>query len=978
MKCRINDASIAKGARTITFDSVSLGGFEAVESGMTLLVGASDGGSEVGRIRIRSATSTQFVVSENSNIKWENLLHLTVLRYFEIWPIFPRIIQDPLNREDVLFYKDYDVVHTTQNFVLGTFVNAGPNRPVLIDNATGTSYYSSTGTYNLLENPLTYDWAFEGGNPTGSIFPNPGTVYYTTPGDYVTRLIITDVATGAQDTTYRHVAVRNKIGEGSNTPVVRWKMNELRGSRAEGGYSAEFTIYDTLHIEENAIVMLLADDHYGDSHVSLGGNYPNEEDIFLTGYVDTGSIRYDYQKSQVTFTVSSVTSILKKATGFSVSVESKSNPNTWFQLRDMDVRRAIYHYLRWHSTVLSVTDFAFVGQDYKIQYFDVDRTSIFDAVDELMRGTLAGTLASDRQGKLWAEVDPMAYPNPTGTFTSVMTITKRDWSNEPFIEDDINDTVSYIEQGGIAYSGSTTGTFSAFLAGAPGLAPSFAGTVERNSGLALESQSQLNQLVGNVWANRNQEYPRLVMDASNPYRNLDIAPQEVTDIHILPSDTVKNVAIDKLYIPSAMSWNYDSKNRQLRFNVEFSGLVSGNPGDTITIPVSPEDNFEVPDFNFSFPPFPPFTIPVLSIINPNTVNNMAILVKDYGIFYTNDFTSDSPTWASSNVGLPATDLVSFEVSTSGKMYCHIHNAVGSDAFGVWYGSIYVSPEAGGVWSKLFEGTDLMIGNPEGYPFPRGYAVSGFGINRWANDEILIIAGLIVTIGGTCIVYAWYGNSSGVSRTSPVYIAIPSASQRWSRVTLGQSGWIYTFHDSSNAVGSAILSPTGDTLSNGQLVGGGISDSFVSTRSVKTTDTAIVKNSPSASPRITTTDGVSYIPVSGTSVPYSEASQSDRFESIIATDDGQQIVVGRSAAMGLVFSNDFGASWITGSFTGTVTALWHLGEDSYVISGNNTVLLVDGLDAGNTVLFNKTGNLANIITGSFSVMAIRHWNNANES
>lgn len=964
MQCLVNEPGIDKGERVVNYDTVSTGSYLGVEDGMTLLIGTTAGASDVGRLRIRSASATQFVLSENDDINWSDNLHLTVLRYFEIWPVFPRIIQNPNNETKVIFYKDFNIPYSNQNFVLGTFVNAGSHRPVLLENGTGTVYYSSTGTFNLLGKSLTYQWAFEGGTPTGSTSANPGNVYYTTPGDYVTRLTVT-AANGAVDTTYRYVSVKNKIGEGSNTPIVRWTMNQLSGSRGEAGYSGEFTLYDVTHIEENAVVMLLADDWYGGTHVSLGGNYPNAEKIFFVGYVDAGSIKYNYRESSVTFTATSVTGIMKKTTGFSISVESKSNPNKWFELRDMDLRRAMYHFLRWHSTVLKTTDFNWVGQDYKIQFFDADRTSLFDAIDNLIRGTLIGSISADRQGRLWAEVDPQAYPDPTGTFTPVMEITRRDWRDEPTIDDVINDELSYIEVGGIAYSGATTGTFGAFLSGAPGLTPSFTGNVEQTTGLALAGQSQLNQLSGNLWANKNQEYPNISMEMSNPARNLDIAPQEVVRIRIDPSDTVKNVLIDKIYIPESITWSYDSENMVLLPSIEYHGVVTGIPGDTITIPadVTDDSEFEFPGFNF--PKFPPFALPILSIIDPTTIKDVVILVKDYGVFYTNDFDSDSPTWQESNIALPQTDLEAIEVSMTGRMFCHINNVVGSDAFGNWLGSIYSAQEPGAPWGLVFDAT--MVGNPEAGAFPRGYTIMGMGIDRWADDVLLILGGLVVTIASQFLIYPFYGNSGGVSITNSVHLDITSANQRLARLTLGLLGWIFTYHDSSDKPSSAKLSTNGSSMSDIVTHSGGASNSKVHTRSVKTLDTAILKKD---TPSITTTDGISWIGVSGTAVPYFEAG--DRFESIIANDDGQQIVVGISNAKGLRYSNNFGATWITGSFTGTVTAVWHFGEDVYGICGNNSVYSIQGLNTATEIITDKTGNLANIITGAFSVMAMRHY------
>src|SRR5688572_13643099 len=158
-QARINDSSIERGARTITYDTVSLGNFNAIKAGATMWIGTSAGENNIGKIRVRSATSSEIVVSENSNILWNDNQFLTVFYYFELWPVFPRIVQTNPNSENVTFYKDYDIVYSNQNSFLGTFINVGPNRAANLDPASGQTqlYWSSTGTYNLLEHSLTYD-----------------------------------------------------------------------------------------------------------------------------------------------------------------------------------------------------------------------------------------------------------------------------------------------------------------------------------------------------------------------------------------------------------------------------------------------------------------------------------------------------------------------------------------------------------------------------------------------------------------------------------------------------------------------------------------------------------------------------------------------------------------------------------------------------------------------------------------------------
>lgn len=609
-QARVNNSSAARGDRVIPFDTVSSGSYTAIRPGATMWIGTTAGANDVGKIRVRSATSSQIVVSENSNINWADNLFLTVFYFFELWSVFPRIVQTSPGSEDVIFYKDYDIAYSNQNSILGTFINMGPNRAANLDIASGQAqlYWTSTGTYNLLGNSLNYNWQFEGGIPSSSSSADPGYVTYNTPGNYITSLTVSG-SNGAIDTSYRTVRIHNP----SDPPVQKWQLTALNGSRDEGGYTASFKVFESIPIQEHAIVVIFADNFYGNTHQNIGGNYPNGSDIFWAGYVDRDSIQYDYQHSEVSFDAHSVTQMMRESSGFSVSVESKAAPAKWYELLDMDCRRAIYHYLRWHTTVLNISDFQFVGDDYKIQFFDADRESMYDAIDNLMRGTLWGKVVSDRQGKIWAEVNAEAYAVPTSSFPSVMDITRRDWMNEPVIEERLSEEIAFIEMGGIAYSGTVTGTFSALLAAAPGNAPGFHGTIETHEGLALLGQAQLNALVGNVLANKNSQFPDVEMEMGINASNLDIAPQESVRIAIAASDTVRDLAINGLYIPNRFDWTYSPQDFILLPRISYRELVDGELGETITIPPLQDDGggFEVP--GLQIPPIPPLTIPGYSI-----------------------------------------------------------------------------------------------------------------------------------------------------------------------------------------------------------------------------------------------------------------------------------------------------------------------------------------------------------------------------
>src|SRR5690606_12537616 len=107
------------------------------------------------------------------------------------------------------------------------------------------------------------------------------------------------------------------------------------GSRGEGGYTASVTItQEDIEVQDGDVVVIFSDDFYGSTHQSLGGNAHNNPKIFFAGHIVGNSIRYDYKRTNVTFQIASVTEAMKNAEGFSVSVESKADPATWYELLD--------------------------------------------------------------------------------------------------------------------------------------------------------------------------------------------------------------------------------------------------------------------------------------------------------------------------------------------------------------------------------------------------------------------------------------------------------------------------------------------------------------------------------------------------------------------------------------------------------------------------------------------------------------------
>ncbi len=630
-------------------------------SGMTMYVGTTWNGFDKGKIRVRGISGSMVSVAENSHINWANGDYVTIVDFFEIWPVFPRIIQDPADATKTIWYKDWDIPYTNQNSVLGYFINMGghyagfKNDPV---------YYTAFATVPLRsdETGTSYHWQFEGGTPSSSTSSVPGYVTYSTPGHYTTRLTVSGSVTGATDVSYRHISIYDRVGEGVNTPTLKWELIDLSGNRDQGGYTASLRVFETIpesKLRDGSLVVIFAEDWYGDTKQSIGSLNPNRQKIFFIGYVIAGTIRYNYRDSYVDFSIGSPTEIMKTAEGFSVSIQDSDDPandaatnpdipSGWVALLNMSVKKAIYHYLRWHSTVFYCCDFIYTGTDRLIQYFDADRTSIYDAINTVISSAIVGRISGDRQCRIYSEIDIYLEP---GSYGIGFTLNNQDWMGDPVIEERPIPEISYLEMGGIHYDGST---FEALMAAAPGTAPGYRGKIQRVQGLALTGQNQLNAITGLVYSQSNAKYPNVEMHIAGNYRNFDIAPQEQILLTLLPTDTIRGITFNqKAFFINSISWEYNAEDESLLPILSLEEVTSGTAADSIPIPDLPPiagddgGGFVIPPITippFEIPPFPVFPgqvmqnfVPAISGFSPGLLpanfQTVGFYLPNYVIYF---------------------------------------------------------------------------------------------------------------------------------------------------------------------------------------------------------------------------------------------------------------------------------------------------------------------------------------------------------
>lgn len=652
-------AGIANGDRDITVTVLS-GAMGSVEPGQTCYIGTTPGGHDLGRLRVRYGLGTTLTLAENS-VQWKNGWYLTVTCFHEPWGVYSRIVLDASNVPS--FYKDYDIVYGNQNYSMDPVVCMGPNHAAFIEAGSGSVgvYYTSSGTFNPTSGYegsaatggiAAYHWFFGNGpiSPTGSDASVPGYVSYTGAGFYCTKLDVV-TADGVTGTGWRHIAIYDRPNEGPKMPPLKWGFDSLDGSVSQGGYAARIwlrEVSDWSKVVDGALVVLWTEAWEGGLKTKVGGNSPNRDSILFVGYIDDGSIRMNPETNRLEFGVSSITETLKNRGTFSAALDNVLVPASWNEMRELTVDRAVIHYLRWHSTALAVADFSQTGDVKPVHFVDFDRGSVYDTANSLLDSALVGWMVADRQGKMWCETNPSLRDTGSARgLTSVLDLTRQDWMGEVGIETRPHGQTSYVEMGGLAFTGPTTGTDSAFLAGAPGEAPGYFGSLEKMTGLVVGGQEQLKRLTGHFLAKANSPYPRVDVNLAGDYRLIDLAPQQRVLLTMGASENWRGLVwTSKAFLPEEVSLEYRPESQALLTRVALAEETQGDPGVTVTIPEeAPWTDDTLPEWHidWQFPVMPPF--PILPPIEPPPgTGDLVYVTTKTRITRTRNFWDAVPTW----------------------------------------------------------------------------------------------------------------------------------------------------------------------------------------------------------------------------------------------------------------------------------------------------------------------------------------------
>lgn len=540
LAARVNDAGIARGDRSIVFNlgTGTAAQFARITAGHTLWIGTAAGTYDVGKVRVKSIAGNQvagtITIAENG-IDWANTLYLTIIDFFDIWPIPPR--QDGAG----VLYKDFSITYTDENEDSYPVPIMGPHRAGFLSGGSLVFTLDGSASYAIASGAAitTYAWTATGGVIANAAIATT-TITFSTAGYYWVTLTVTD-DNGKSQLTRRCYFVYDNT-DTSNQPYRDFTISNCGGDWNGAGWSFSAEVFGNVELSDfpDGTLVLLWHQNYINNSEDYVNIWDIGDEIICAGYLQRDTDSDDLADSgtgSVSFSVESPTLYLgKKSIMGTVALEATASPEAWNEyVTTLSAGRAVHHLLRWHSTVIETCDV--IGlTDNTLQVYQVAFTedSLLDMVNQFAydRGIFA-KLVSAKDGRLYF-VEDSNYLDETdrGALDTIMTITAQDLAGTPQLAREPLQQVSLAFMDGFDFDGTAPGNAFTFvipgyISGAVSYPmPEFWGrgsTQKTRQILANEADGQMK--TGRVLALANNPLRELRLDFRSNYLGaIDIIP----------------------------------------------------------------------------------------------------------------------------------------------------------------------------------------------------------------------------------------------------------------------------------------------------------------------------------------------------------------------------------------------------------------------------------------------------------------------
>lgn len=632
LSCRV-DGVFAVGDTAIDFDNGSFSGAFSFGNVVQAIwcevwIGTSSGGDDLGRVRLRGASSpdagvTGTLTFSANNVAWVDNAHITVKLDFRMRPRYPRI-----DGGTETFYKEWGAL---------TYADQNEEPPPVLIAGTHTAWFSDgvapfygdlavdlSESYPMAQGATITSYQAVGKAVNGATYIGiaagpvaTGNISVTQLGQAWVRYEIED-SNGKTQVSWRFLSVHSTDPTSPYYPITEFDNLSLTGSWEEGGWKASLVLrnVDDTQFDDGALAILWAETDYdGDDECvtllpgtfDVDGNVQNNK-VILAGYIRRETIDQDRATGVggVPVEITTVESILRQHYQFSMSLEVvPGTPDTWWKYMSwMTSTRAVHHFWKWHTSLFEQADVrGLMDNTLGRAYAEIEDGTFYTMPDDFLRnGSIRCHVTSDKGGRIHIAPEiQLLRDAERNTLDTVFAILPDDTSGVISFTHRPENQIPFVEVSGFAYGGAFDGEGTPIVtplcAIAPGEPPDDDGpspaTLERQT---LEDQSHANAIAGRYYAWQNNEWPEVRITHPGDYlRILEPCIPVWYTMSVDADDTLfdeKLVWVDKRMILRTVSLTYDGNLGFFSPQSVFEPEATGPDGVPKVCPTVPDQGGE--------------------------------------------------------------------------------------------------------------------------------------------------------------------------------------------------------------------------------------------------------------------------------------------------------------------------------------------------------------------------------------------------
>jgi hypothetical protein len=957
---------------SITYTGGS-GTINDVKIGMSLFVGSSSGGRELGIARIRKdPIAGTIYIGEESEIDWTAAtpVYLTVVDTFGLWSKHIKVI------DETTFKIDYDITYTDQHSVFDPTPMMGVDAILWRTGATiSITWPSVAGSYVIDGSSVaSYLFSCPGAFSTSGMTTATPTLTFDTDGQYVLYLTVT-ATNGKTFTACRRIYVFSKDDMPETNFVISTNPN---GSYESGGWNFEITMLanaDTSFVKDRTKVILFSRDYYAGTEEYIGPYGKKEMDnTVCSGWIVGESISINPMTGTTSFRVTGAQEWMKRIGGFPVGLERKtSGADGWTNMQTLTVRKFLWHMLHWRTTATAIMDCTLTTDTRQMVSIDNLQPNFWAQLLETANATILADPYVDRFGNFHCQVNQQLVPDANrGSFFTIMDLEKQDWEGTLEISRRVVSEYGRVELSGVKIVDAEK--IKSIFSLAPGHVPKRYGDVVPADNLLLSSQEQANSLAGLILGHSNRAYD-FELEIAQLNRMIEIVPRSYLGLTVDAADNLRGISYNGNIVVRDIEYIFDQESGKMivRVSAEQESVEDISINGDI-----PPDGVVPPDIP-PIPPIPPLPPPPPGILPGGAnVKTVVIFAEDYGFFYTEDFDTGSPHWYAMNGGLDAAHLdnfASFDVTYDGRLFAHFcsPNAFPFEVINnpLWTQQpnidvcqeIWYAEKVGDAWVRIFH--NAMLTPKIDTPFPRGPAIKAMAINRGVADSIYVLGVGIYSILSQTLCQFWAGGSGGLSKVGDMTgtNVVSGAYNKGTMIQFSSGAFGYAGMNGATENCLFAIPSSGTTISE-------IVNHILNSPKIVSSRVPGLAGLWNVATPYATLDGASFFNLVNAPIPYGSDEAEDLYDSIGNTADGKYVLMSDIGGILLKRSSDFGTTFGNApSVSGTITAVWNLIDPLIWVAGfaHQMIYSEDFFDTYE----NKTGDLWSWTSTLVNIRSIRN-------